>query len=236
MRSLILAIVLIPAALLNAQDARPINCRFLSFGGPAEMASVINLSAKGEEIACPLPTNEFSKKVVCYAKNNTIDFSLSDKTPAATATIPAGVKSVLLLFVATPKPPDANAAKSLPWRVLVIEDSPKNFPYGGAYVANFYNKDIRFEIGEHKGVLPPDGAQGFPIPKKLDAFNMASLLVEILQDDKWRTANETSLRFLPGTRYLVFAHADPASGRPRINTYQDMEQAAPAKGKAKGAR
>lgn len=200
------------------------------------MTSVINRSAKGEEIACPLPTSEFSKKVVCYAKGNAIDFSLSDKSPAATATIPAGAKSVLLLFVATPKAPNADAAKSLPWRVLAIEDSPKNFPFGGAYVANFCNNDIRFEIGEHKGVLPPDGGRGFPIPKQLDAFNMAPLLVETQQDDKWRTANETSLRFLPGTRYLIFAHADPASGRPRVNTYQDMEPAAPAKGKTKGAR
>lgn len=200
------------------------------------MTSVINLSAKGEPIVCPLPTSEISKKVVCYAKNNAIDFSLSDKSPAATATIPAGAKSVLLLFVAAPKPPDGNAAKPLPWRVLAIEDTPKNFPFGGAYVANLSNNEIRFEIGENKGVLPPDGARGFPIPKQLDAFNMAPLLVETLQEDTWRTTNETSLRFLPGTRYLVFAHSDSASGRTRVNTYQDMEQAAPAKGKAKGAR
>lgn len=236
MRSLILAIVLIPAALLQAQDVRPINCRFLSFGGTAEMASVSNFSAKGEEIVCPLPTNEFSKAVVCHAKKNVIDFSQSNKSPAASATIPAGVKSVLLLFVATPTPPDAEAGKSLPWRVLVIEDSPKNFPFGGAFIANFYTNDIRFEIGEHKGVLHADEAKGFPIPKQLDAFNMGVLLVETLQDDKWRTANETSLRFLPGTRYLIFAHLDSASGRPRINTYQDTVPMPPAGGKTKRTR
>lgn len=236
MRALILSIVLFPAALLHAQNARPVNCRFLSFGGSPEMSSVISLSAKGEPSACPLPTHELSNNVVCYAKNNAIDFSLTDKSPAATATIPAGAKSVLLLFVANPKAPDADAAKSLPWRVIAIEDSPKNFPFGGASIANLSSNDIRFEIGEHKGVLPPDGTQGFPIPKQLDDFNMAPLLVEARQGDNWRTASETSLRFLPSTRYLILAHADSASGRLRVNTYQDMEPIAPPKGKTKSTR
>ena len=233
MRAFILPIALLLPAFLQAQDARPINCRFLSFGGSAESASVINRTAKGEEIVCPLPTNGFSKSVVCYAKNNAIDFSSSGKTPAATAIIPAGVKSVLLLFVATPKPPDENTAKSLPWRVFVIDDSPRKFPFGGAYIANLMDKEVRFEIAEHNGLLQADGAQGLAPPKERDDFNMVPLLIEIMQNDKWRTVDETSLRFLPGVRYLILAHEDATTGRPRIKSYQDM---VPANGKTKGAR
>ena len=48
---------------------------------------------------------------------------------------------------------------------------------------------------------------------------------EFLQDDKWRTASESTVRFLPGMRYLIFAYMDPTSGRPRISTYQDIAPA-----------
>jgi hypothetical protein len=55
---------------------------------------------------------------------------------------------------------------------------------------------------------------------------MAPVVFEFLQEDKWRTASESMLRFLPGMRYLIFAYLDPESGRPRIATYQDLRHVA----------
>lgn len=227
MRAIFLStlILLIPSLAL-AQDTRQITCRFLSFGGNGEPASVIAQGDKGAEITCPLSDTQLSEKVVCTAKANAIAFvSTPDRKPFATATIPANVKTALLVFVPVAAKPGAPPQ----WRVMVIEDSPANFPDGGAFIANFYNKDIRFIVGEHKGMLHAAGSHGYAMPKERDAFNMASVVFEFQQDATWRTANESSLRFLPGMRYLIFAFVDPASGRPRINTYQDIAMPAAPK-------
>jgi hypothetical protein len=145
------------------------------------------------------------------------------------ANIPAGVKSALVIFVKLEKPGTPGAAdKNAGWKVFVIEDSAKSFPDGGAYVANFYPGDIRFVIGEHKGMLKPAGTHGYEMPKQRDDFNMAPVIFEFKSGEKWRIANESSLRFLPGMRYLIFAYVDPVSGRPRINTYQDLADASAA--------
>lgn len=204
-----------------AQDTRAVECRFLSFGSKDDSASAIALSDKGAEIICPLSSDQLSKKIVCFAKGDKISFvSAADKKPLATAAIPPGVRSALMVFVrfATAE------AEPSGWRIFVIDDSPKNFPDGGAYVANFFSNDIRFVIGEHKGMLHAAGSHGYAMPKERDDFNMAAVIFMFKNGESWRTANESSLRFLPGMRYLIFAYVDPVSGRPRINTYQDIAE------------
>jgi hypothetical protein len=200
-----------------AQEVRPVECRFLAFGSKDEVTAIA-LSDKGEDISCPLPTSQLSKKIACTAKDGKISFiSAADRKPMATASIPSGVNSALVVFVRQEKAEPATG-----WRAFVIEDSAKSFPDGGAYVANFYSNDIRFTIGGHKGTLKPAGAHGYAMPKERDDFNMAPVIFEFNNGGKWRIANESSLRFLPGMRYLIFAYVDPVSGRPKINTYQDM--------------
>jgi hypothetical protein len=228
MHKFCLLLLCILPSLLPAQDARPIQCRFLSFGGGEDLQSVIAVSDKGVEISCPLSSAQISQAVVCYAKGNMIPFlSATDKKPVATATIPSGVDSALLVFIRMPNGSGATTAPA--WKILVIEDTAKNFPDGGAYIANFCAKDIRFIVGEHKGMLHAGGAHGYARPVERDSFNMSPVIFEFQQDDKWRIANESSLRFLSGMRYLIFAYVDPVSGRPRINTYQDFAPAVPIK-------
>ncbi|MEY3894785.1 MAG: hypothetical protein RLZZ214_304 [Verrucomicrobiota bacterium] len=228
MRALFLFLVLLLPASVSGQEARPVNCRFLRFGGSDDSASVLALSSKGAEATCPLSTSSLSAPIVCFAAENKIAFlSAGDRKPAATATIPGHVKSAILVFVQAPRAAESASSTPLPWRILVIEDSPKNFPDGGAFVANFHDTDIRFIVGEHKGMLHPAGNHGYAMPAERDAFNMAPVMFEFQQGEKWRTANESTLRFLPGMRYLIIAYTDPASGRPRISTCQDFTAPAP---------
>lgn len=223
MRWYLFPLFLFLSVILSAQESRQIQCRFLSFGGVENPAAVIAVGEKGVEVNCPLSASQISPKVACFALGNKISFlSATDRKPLASATIPATVNSALLVFIQVPRGPEAPEASESAWKVLVIEDSPKNFPMGGAFVANFYSKDIRFIIGEHKGMLHAGGLHGYAMPEQRDSFNMAPVVFEFLQGEKWRTANESGLRFLPGMRYLIFAYVDPTSGRPKISTYQDF--------------
>ena len=160
-----------------------------------------------------------SPVIICNTKGNFINFfSEEDRKPAASATLAPHVKAAILVFV-----PAAKTAGGLPWRVFVIEDSDKNFPDGGAFVANFHVQDIRFTIGKTKEQLHPGAFHGVARPEPRDAFNMAPVVFEFQQDKAWRTASESKLRFVPGLRYLIFAYVDPVSQRPRICSLQDIK-------------
>ncbi len=219
MRTLSLCLLLLYPVLIKAEDGRRVDCRFVSLSSDTPPPAMLTASADGAGNPVAVPTGSLSKASPCFSKTNTFSFlSAADRTPAATATIPADVKAAILVFVAAPK-----TAGSLPWRVFVIEDSAKNFPDGGAFVANFHNQDIRFVIGENKVMLHPAGSHGVSRPEQRDDFNMAAVAFQFQQGDSWRNASETMLRFLPGMRYLMFAYVDSASGRPRIVTFQDSK-------------
>lgn len=227
MRAILLPLLLVLSQALIAQESRPVTCRFLGFGASGQKSSVLTLSESGMDILCPLPGVDLSPGIVCFPKGDIIQFlSTVDRKPVAQAKLPAGSKSALLVFV-----PGAGAEKEQTspssWKVFVINDTPANFPAGGVFVANFYKGDIRFIIGEHKGMLRAAGSHGYEMPAKVDDFNMAPVTFELQQGEKWRVANESRLRFIPEIRYLIFAYADPVSGRPRISTYQDLIESQP---------
>ena len=224
----ILLVLLVPSLAYSqekSEESRQVACRFVCFGGVDKPDAVDAIGPKEAKISCPLPTSSISDPITCYAQSNKIAFSQQGGDKAvAVATIPSNVRAAILIFVPAPK----SGKSALPWRVILIEDSAKNFPDGGVFVANFHNDDIRFVIGEHRGALHPAKTKGYAMPSKRDTFNMAPVIFEFLNGDKWRTGNESALRFLPGMRYLIFAYTDPTSKRPRINTYQDFESVAKA--------
>jgi len=218
MRLFCLCLLILCPVVSHAEESRKVRCRFVCFEGAVPPPPLINTFEKGIDVTCTIPANTFSEPVVCCAKSNIITFVTSDtRLPMAAATVPEQVKAAILVFVPATKQPSP-----VPWRVFVIEDTVKNFPDGGAFVANFYKQDIRFVIGENKIILKSGTDHGFARPEKRDAFNMAPVVFQFQQDDTWRTTSETLLRFVPGMRYLIFAYVDPVSGRPRTSTFQDF--------------
>lgn len=220
---LLLATVLLPG-LAAAAETRAISCRFLGFG-TAEPVELTALGGEAADAACTVPSGSLSPPVSCTAVDGTLTFVAgADKKPAASVSVPAGVSSVILIFLPSGKP-----APGAAWRTMMIQDNAKSFPEGGAYVANLNTADIRFIIGEHKGTLHPGGAHGYPMPKERNTFNMATVIFEVQNGEKWRKANESALRFLPGMRYLILAYTDPRTNRPRISTVQDFLSLKPVK-------
>lgn len=212
-------LLVFPAVLQGAasKDFKKVTCRFLSLDRTVAPPSLINIAGKGTEVACTITSLGLSPVTHCYAKEDRISFvSRAERKPLAVAVIPSNGSAFILVFFRA-----ANVSNELSWKVLVIEDTAKNLPDGGALVGNLYSQDIRFSIGTDKIQLHPAGSYGVAMPARRDPFNMASVVIEYLQKDEWRTASESMLRFVPGNRYLIFVCADPASGRPKITTYRD---------------
>lgn len=221
MRALCLCLFILCPILCHAGEGRDVRCRFVCLEGVAAPPPLVNVSAKGSEVTCKVPTDTFSKATPCFAKGDVIRFLLfGDLKPAAAATIPAGVDAAILVFAPAEKPDDA-----LPWRIFVAEDFAANFPEGGAKVANFCPQEVRFTINDNVVTLRTGKSHSFARPDNRDEFNMAPVLCQFQQDDTWRTASESFLRFVPGMRYLIFSYVDPATGHPRISTFQDFPAA-----------
>ncbi len=223
MRILTLILFILQSGYSMAEEGRIIHCRVACLDSSSPPPPMLTMTGDGIEGPVSVPTSSLSKPIPCFSKSNIIHFiSPGDRTPVATATIPAAIKSAILLFVADPR-----TGSSPPWRIFVIEDSDKNFPDGGAFVANFHNQDIRFVIGENKVILKPSKSHGVTRPAQRDDFNMSPVVFQFQQGDAWKDASESMLRFLPGSRYLMFTFVDATSGRPRIVTFQDFKTNTP---------
>ncbi|MEM1085184.1 MAG: hypothetical protein AAGI48_13815 [Verrucomicrobiota bacterium] len=230
-----LLIAIVPALLFllpatgvaQEEKGKPITCRFISLGNdrPPEL---LNIGDKDFEAKVKMRAGLISQEVQCMMMGNKLSFiSADDRKPAAEAAIPDGIGEAILVFARAPK----GGKNKLPWRIFVIEDSPKKFPNGGAHVANFHGGNLRFVIGEQKLGLKAGGSRGVDRPEKRDDFNMAPVIFQFEgKDGKWTTASETRLRFAPGLRYLMLAYVDPQTGRPRITPVKDFKQHAPEEG------
>ncbi len=209
-------------SLALGQASRKVDCRFIGFGGKAE-SFVYTTAASGNVEKCKLSILQISPTVTCSSVNGQITFfSTPDKkTRSAVANIPETVNKCVLVFVpskaATPDP------AALAWRVLVIEDSPKNFQDGGALIVNFYSKDIQFSIGEHKGLMKPAGMKSLTMPTLRNPFNMSAVAFKFNEGNKWVLASENSLRFVPNIRYLMFTYSDEISGRATLRVVSDIK-------------
>jgi len=215
-------LVLFASAVGYAAPPQPVDCRFLCLAGTPQPPPMLHLDGGQVEVPVSVPVNVLSPVVRCFADRGAIRFlSADDRQPVASARIPAGVNSAVLLFL----PASTGSAQAPAWRVMVIDDSPAKFPDGGAFAVNLYASEIRLVIGEHKILLPSGRSHGFKRPNQRDPFNMAPLVVEFRDGETWRTASESTLRYVPGNRFLILAYVDPGSGRPRVAVFPDPRPA-----------
>lgn len=197
-----------------ASAGREVECRFLAFHGGSP--SLLGLSPTGEQSPIDIAAEEISAPVKYMTDDSNRLIFTNSKDPkkvVAEVALPASAQSVILVFIPTA------TEESLPWKVMVIEDSVAHFPDGGAFVVNLQPQDIRFTIGEIKLMLKSGSAHAIPKPKKVDDFNMAYTQFEFFKNEKWSIASESVQRFIPGLRYLMFCYLDHKSGRARVETY-----------------
>ncbi|MEM9080245.1 MAG: hypothetical protein AAGC74_06075 [Verrucomicrobiota bacterium] len=219
----LLLLILVSITPLFAQSDTPtrkIDCRFISISERSDLSSILNIATEDLEIACKVKRLKLDReRTECIAVNDVLTFvTAGDKKPLAKVRIPPSVDDAILIFV-----PDPSKEAKLPYRIFPIDDSDKNFPSAGASVVNFYGSQVRFIIGENKGLLEPFKSTGIKRPEKRDDFNMALVGVQFKNNQgSWQTVRETKVRFIPGLRYLVFTYVDPSSKRPTVKTVKDF--------------
>jgi len=139
---------------------------------------------------------------------------------AATAKIPDGAKSLIAVIVPSGK-------ESPPYRMVLISDSPRSFPWGEGKALNLTPVDFAIEVGEHKMALPGGKLTDIPEVKKLDEYNRAQTNFHYRKDGSWLLAAERQMQYDPKLRRLFIIYLSPAAIAPDVLTIVDHRPPTP---------
>ncbi|MEO5714393.1 MAG: hypothetical protein ABIT37_12975 [Luteolibacter sp.] len=133
----------------------------------------------------------------------------------ATIKVPAGQNSLSVLIFPVP-----NATP--PYKMVLVDDTPKAFPWGESKAVNLTPVDFALEIGEHKIVSP--GGKITPVPKvkKVDEYNRAQTNFYYKQEDQWVVAAERQMQYVNTLRRLFLIYKDPGALAPDVRTIVDQ--------------
>jgi hypothetical protein len=134
----------------------------------------------------------------------------------AVATIPSGMKNVLVMFFPHP----ADSEEKTAYRTVAINASADGIPVDGALVMNLYGSDVRVVLGEHRVLLKPGKSTGLVRPKKRNDYNMAPVVIQAKANGEWKIMAETLVRFPPGQQQFFVSYPDPATKSLALRAYQ----------------
>ncbi len=202
---------------LSAQAPEPMSVRFTPLSWERMDSKGLGFESQGTFEPLRI-SSAYRGGVYTYTGTNPIVFYRSKampdgteaRTPIATATIPNGWRDVLLLFIANPQRGEGQAE----YRVIVIDDSTSNFPWGSYHIYNL----SEYEIG---GIF---GSEKFTIPGKKskivtpDADNKVDVQIHFSQkiDGQWVPRVNTRWLYQSNARSIIFVTDDTQARPPRI--------------------
>ncbi len=141
---------------------------------------------------------------------------------AATVKVAEGASSLIVIIV-------PNSQSKPPFRIVTVDDSPKNFPWGECKAVNLTPVDFALEIGDQKLLLP--GGKVTPVPKvtKLDEYNRAQTNFYYKQGEQWVVAAERQMQYVATLRRLFLIYKNQNALAPDVRTIVDQPQPVPDK-------
>ncbi|QTN32613.1 hypothetical protein HZ994_09800 [Akkermansiaceae bacterium] len=179
-----------------------------------EAGTVVKLEFRPHDLTEPLPMLPLNGSLVLYDKAE-IDPGNPAASLAASAKLPAGTKRAMVVVMPGP------ADEKPPYRMLVIDDSQKAFPYGESRVLGLIGVETAIQAGEHRLPVHPGKITRVPPVRKVNDFNMAQTNFYFLQGDAWMPFTERQLQYLDASRRLFIVHATPGATAPKVTTIVD---------------
>lgn len=219
MKKLLLFVAFIFPASVRAQEAASVEIRILCFERNATGIDKLTVIQPNQpKINLKFPESFFSPKTKVQVVEGKIGFynpaNLAG-APIAIATIPAGMKSGIVLFF------PAEAGKdNLVYRTSVLDTSMEGIPQDGALVMNLFDREVRVVIGEHRLVLKPGKSVTVVRPQDRNDYNMTPVVFLTEVNGEWKTASETLVRFPEKLQQLFVSYSDSQSKRLSFRAYQ----------------
>jgi hypothetical protein len=197
-------------ALLH-DPVRPLTEFFLADAGGGLVKLNLALEGLGEpQVATPV-----SGTLAIYTSADARPAQNPKEHLAATAQVPAGANR--LIMVIAPAPPDTNP----PYRMVLLDDSPRAFPPGESRVVNMTPVDFALEVGEHKVGLAAGKITRVPPVTRVNEFNQAQTNFYFRRGETWEPFTERQMQYLDEMRRLFLIYATPGAVQPEVRTVID---------------
>lgn len=170
----------------------------------------------GAKQPLPLRTGMLSSPVEVPVADGELRLQLADGQRAALAKVPGDWASIIAIIV-----PGTGKEATLPYRLLLLDDSPKAFPWGGSQAVNMLPIDSAIQAGEHKLILQAGKTTAVPAVRQVNEFNIAQTNFHYKQGEQWVPFTERQLQYVDEMRRVFLIHATPGSQRPFVTTLVD---------------
>lgn len=154
---------------------------------------------------------------------STVDKAKPLANLAATVKVPVGASSLIVIIVPTAP------GTVPPYRMVVVADEPKSFPWGESKAVNLTSVDCSLEIGDQKLPLPGDQVTAIPKVTKLDEFNRAQTNFYHKQNDQWVVVAERQMQYVATLRRVFVIYQTLGALVPEVRTLVDQKPAVPDK-------
>jgi hypothetical protein len=170
----------------------------------------------GDPQPLPLRTGALSSAVEVPVTDGELRLQLADGKRAALAKVPGEWTNAIAIIL-----PDTAKDAALPYRVLMLEDSAKAFPWGSSQAVNLLPIDGAIQAGEHKLILQSGKVTRVPAVRQVNEFNIAQTNFNYQQGERWVPFTERQLQYLDEMRRVFLIYATPGSQRPFVTTLVD---------------
>lgn len=178
--------------------------------------ALVPLNFRTQALTDPLFTVPVNGSLVLYDKA-TIDPKNPAANIAASVKLPPDYKRMIVVVV--PAPADTEPA----YRMLLIDDSEKTFPFGESRVLPLIGVETAIEAGEHKLAVQPGKITRVPAVKKTNEYHMAQTNFYYKHEDNWVAFTQRRLQFVDICRRIFIVHVTPGSPKPKITTIVDNQ-------------
>lgn len=183
------------------------------FRGPKGMER-LNLAMEGLTESQDIPIQKGVLNLFSSAR-------FDPKTPmehlAATVKVPASTRRGIGFIVPAP------AGGEVPYRLLLVDDSPKAFPKGETRVLNLTALELAIKAGEHSVKLPPAAITALPKVAKRNDLNQAPTELYQKMNEDWVLVAERPMQFTDVVRNIMLTYQMPNVAEPQIRTLIDTE-------------
>jgi hypothetical protein len=174
----------------------------------------VQLNFRPQALTDPMFTVPVNGSLVLYDKA-TIDPENPAANIAASVKLPPDHKQMIVVVLPAP------AGTKPAYRLLLIDDSEKAFPFGESRVLPLIGVETAIEAGEHKLSVPPGKITKVSPVKKVNEFNMAQTNFYFKNSNVWAPFAERQLQYLDVCRRIFIVHVTPGALQPTITTIVD---------------
>lgn len=183
-----------------------------------ETGAIVQLNFRPKDLTEKLLTLPINGALVLYDKA-VINPEKPAESLAASIKLPPDMKRAIVVVLPAP------AGNKPAYRMLLIDDSQKSFPFGESRVLPLIGVDTAIQAGEHKLAVHAGKITTIPPVKMVNEFNMAQTNFYYQHGGSWVAFTERQLQYLDASRRLFIVHMTPGAITPTVTTIVDTAPA-----------